>query len=112
LATSPDASDDLVEPGPGSRGAVAIVVAILVPLNVIDNRVPHASLVLGPVGAAGLLLTARRTGLSLQELGLGPGTWKRGSIWALAEIAAVAAVFAIGAALPLTVAPSVTAATT
>ena len=82
--------------------ATAIVIAILVSLNVIDNKVPHASLALGPAGAAGLLLVARRAGLSWQELGLGPGTWRRGARWAVAEIAAVALVFAIGAALPLT----------
>jgi hypothetical protein len=33
-------------------GAAAIVIVILVPLNVIDAKVPHASLVVGPVGAA------------------------------------------------------------
>ena len=74
----------------------------LVAVNVVDNRVAHASLVAGPVGAAGLLLVARRAGLSWRELGLGAGTWRRGLIWALAAIGAVAVVFAIGAALPLT----------
>jgi membrane protease YdiL (CAAX protease family) len=64
--------------------------------------VAHASLVTGPVGAAALLLVARRAGLSWRELGLGAGTWRRGLLWALAAIGAVAVVFAIGAALPLT----------
>jgi membrane protease YdiL (CAAX protease family) len=82
--------------------AVAVVVVVLVSVNVIDIRVAHASLVLGPAGAAGLLLLARWAGLSWQEVGLGAGTWRRGLVWAFGAIAAVAVVFAAGAALPLT----------
>jgi membrane protease YdiL (CAAX protease family) len=60
------------DPGgsPGSlRWAIAGVVGVLAAVNVLDNRVAHASLVVGPVGAAGLALAARRatvlfTGLS------------------------------------------------
>ncbi len=82
--------------------AVAVVVVVLVCVNVIDIRVPHASLVLGPAGAVGLLALARWAGLSWQEVGLGPGTWRRGLIWAFGAVGAVAVVFAAGAALPLT----------
>ena len=82
--------------------AVAVVIAFLALVNVIDIRVAHASLVLGPAGAAGLLLLARRAGLSWHELGLGSGTWRRGLAWAAGAIGAVAVVFAAGAALPLT----------
>ncbi len=57
---------------PGRLGwAVAVVIVVLVAVNVIDIRVAHASLVLGPVGAAGFLAIARWAGLSWQELGLG-----------------------------------------
>ena len=35
-------------------------------------------------------------------MGLGPGTWRRGLLWAAAIIGAVALVLAVGAALPLT----------
>lgn len=84
------------------RWAIAVVVVILGFVNVIDVRVQHASLVLGPVGAAGLLAIARRAGLSWQELGLGKGTWRPGLIWALGAIGTVAVVFAAGAALPQT----------
>lgn len=93
------------DPGgsPGSlRWAIAGVVGVLAAVNVLDNRVAHASLVVGPVGAAGLALAARRAGLSWAELGLGAGTWRRGLAWALAAIGAVAVVYAIGTALPLT----------
>jgi membrane protease YdiL (CAAX protease family) len=90
--------------GPSGRvgWAVAAVVPILAAVNVVDVRVAHASLVLGPVGAAGLLAIARWAGLSWQELGLGSGTWRRGLIWASGAIGAVAVVFAVGATLPLT----------
>lgn len=82
--------------------AVPVVVAILACVNVIDVTVPHASLVAGPVGSAGLLALARLAGLGWPDLGLRRGTWRRGATWAAAGIAAVAAVFAAGAALPLT----------
>ena len=82
--------------------AIAVVLAVLLCVNVIDVRVAHASLILGPAGAAGLLAIARWAGLSWGELGLGRGTWRRGLLWALAAIGAVAVVFAAGAALPLT----------
>ena len=82
--------------------AIGIVVVVLAGVNVADYRVPHATLVLGPAGAAALLVLARWAGLSWQELGLGQGTWRRGLTWAAAEIGAVALVFAAGAALPAT----------
>ncbi len=81
--------------------AVAVVVAVLGCVNVIDARVAHASLVAGPAGAVGLLAIARWAGLSWQELSLG-GTWRRGLIWASGAIVAVAVVLAAGAAHPLT----------
>jgi membrane protease YdiL (CAAX protease family) len=84
------------------RLAVAVTIAILVAVNVVDVRVPHAALVAGPACAALLLWLARLAGLSWAELGLGPGTWRRGLRWAGAEIAIVAVVLAAGAALPLT----------
>ncbi len=89
-----------VRVSPGA--AVVVVIAVLACVNVVDIKVAHAVLVLGPVCAAGLLALARLAGLSWGELGLGRGTWYRGARWAAVEIAAVAAVFAVGAALPLT----------
>jgi membrane protease YdiL (CAAX protease family) len=84
------------------RIAVAITVVLLVIVNVVDVRVAHASLVVGPVCAAVLLGLARLAGLSWQELGLGPGTWRRGMKWAGAIIGIAAVVLAAGAALPAT----------
>jgi membrane protease YdiL (CAAX protease family) len=85
---------------PGS--AVAVTIIILVVVNVVDVRVPHAALVVGPACAAVLLAIARLAGLSWPELGLGPGTWRRGLLWAAAVVGVVALVMAAGAALPAT----------
>jgi uncharacterized protein len=82
--------------------AVVVTVVVLAALNVVDIRVAHASLVVGPVCVAGLVALARLAGLSWQDLGLGPGTWRPGLRWAGAEIAIVGLVLAVGAALPLT----------
>jgi uncharacterized protein len=82
--------------------AVYVTVGILVCVNIIDIRVPHASLVVGPVTAAVLLALARAAGLNWAELGLGPGTWRRGLIWSAVIIGSVGVVFAVGASLPLT----------
>jgi len=84
------------------RLAVVAVIVILAAVNVVDVRVPHAALVVGPACAALLLWLARPAGLSWAELGLGPGTWRGGLRWAGAVIAVVAVVLAAGAALPLT----------
>jgi membrane protease YdiL (CAAX protease family) len=81
---------------------VVAVIVILVIVNVVDVRVPHAPLVVGPACAAVLLALARLSGLSWPELGLGPGTWRRGALWAAAAIGIVALVMAIVAALPAT----------
>lgn len=78
------------------------MIAILIAVNVVDIRVPHASLVVGPACAAVLLAIALLAGLSWAELGLGPGTWRRGLLWAGAVVAVAAVVLAAGAALPLT----------
>src|SRR5271165_164599 len=58
--------------------AVVVVVVILAAVNVIDVNVEHAALAVGPACAALLLAIARGAGLSWRELGLGPGTWRRG----------------------------------
>ena len=84
------------------RAAIVIVIVVLALLNVADIRIERASLVLGPVCVAGLTAIARLAGLSWQDLGLGPGTWRPGLKWAAVEIAAVAVVLAAAAALPLT----------
>jgi CAAX protease family protein len=87
-----------VSPGP----AVFIAVAIMAVANVVDVRVPHAALGVGPGCAIVLLALARLAGLSWAELGLGPGTWRRGATWGAAVIGITAVVVAVAAAVPLT----------
>jgi membrane protease YdiL (CAAX protease family) len=84
------------------RAALAVVIVVLGLLNVVDIRVARASLIVGPVVVAGLTGIAGLAGLSWQDLGLGPGTWRPGLRWAAVEIAIVGLVLAAAAALPLT----------
>src|SRR2546421_11646774 len=86
---------------PGRLGwAVAGVLAVLALVNVIDASVAHASLVLGPAGAAGLLAIARWAGLSWPELCPGTGAWRRGPISGAGPTAAVGLRLAAVAAPP------------
>jgi membrane protease YdiL (CAAX protease family) len=78
------------------------VVAVLAAVNVVDVRVPHAALGVGPACAALLVVIARLAGLGWAELGLGQGTWRRGLTWAAVIVGTFAIVLAVGAALPLT----------
>jgi CAAX protease family protein len=87
-----------VSPGP----AVFIAVAIMAVANVVDVRVPHAALGVGPGCAIVLLALARLAGLSWAELGLGPGTWRRGATWGAVVIGITAVGVAVAAAVPLT----------
>jgi uncharacterized protein len=82
--------------------AACLVIAILAGVNVIDNRVPHATLVAGPVCAVGLPMTGRLAGLSWADMGLDRDSWGSGLRWAGVEIGLAAVVIAAGAALPLT----------
>jgi hypothetical protein len=76
-----------------------VVIVVLGLLNVVDIRVARASLIVGPVVVAGLTGIARLAGLSWQDLGLGPGTWRPGLRWAAVEIAIVGLVLAAAATL-------------
>ena len=85
-----------ISPGQAS----VFVVLLLVGINVLDIKVEHASLVVAPVGAVVLVLTARLAGLSWEELGF--RNVRRGLTWSAVIIGAAAVVLAAGAALPLT----------
>ena len=63
---------------------------------------PRTGLVLGPLVAAGLVLLARRAGLSGNDLGLSRRTFLSGLRYAAGAVLVVAVVYALGAALPLT----------
>ncbi|MBO0820396.1 MAG: CPBP family intramembrane metalloprotease [Nocardiopsaceae bacterium] len=85
-----------IAPGP----AVLTTIALLAVVNVVDVRIRHAALVVGPACAIALTALARRAGLTWTELGLGGGTWRQGLTWAAVLIGGAAVVLAAGAALP------------
>jgi uncharacterized protein len=79
------------------------VLAILAAVNVAGTYGPPLmGLVLGPLVAVGLVLLARRGGLSWHDLGLSRRTFRPGLRYAAGAVLVVAVVYALGAALPLT----------
>jgi membrane protease YdiL (CAAX protease family) len=79
------------------------VVAVLATVNVANKYGPHGTgLVAGPLVALGLVLFARRAGLTWHDLGLSRRTLLPGFKYAVGAVTAVAVVYAIGAAVPLT----------
>jgi membrane protease YdiL (CAAX protease family) len=83
--------------------ALSAVLAVLVTANLLRFLGPAGTgLVLGPPVAVGLVVLARRSGLSWDDLGLARRTWMRGSVYAAAAVGVVLAVYALGLALPLT----------
>ncbi len=76
---------------------------VLVVVNVANKYgPPRTGLVAGPLVAVGLLLLARRSGLTWHDLGLSPRTLARGSKYAAGAVLAVAVVYGIAAAVPAT----------
>ncbi|MFJ6778896.1 lysostaphin resistance A-like protein [Streptomyces yangpuensis] len=106
-APGPRAASD--PPGPRRRGplgtwpAVGLTLAVLVAANL---AVHYGSGLSGPVTAvvasALLLGVLRGAGGTRADAGLGPGTFARGTRWALALIGLVAVVYLAGALLPAT----------
>jgi uncharacterized protein len=92
-------------PTPAARRStalgVALVIAVLAAVNVVDHIVPGSSLWLGPPVACVLLLGARLRGLGRVELGLGAAEARRGVRWGAAIILLVAVVFTVGVLVPL-----------
>ncbi|GIE80660.1 abortive infection protein [Actinoplanes philippinensis] len=79
------------------------VVAVLATVNVANKYGPPGTgLVAGPLVALGLVLFARRAGLTWHELGLSRRTLLPGLKYAVGAVAAVAVVYTVGAAIPLT----------
>ncbi|MEV6350643.1 CPBP family intramembrane glutamic endopeptidase [Actinoplanes sp. NPDC051851] len=88
-----------------SRRRVALVLgAVLVTLVAVNVATkygpPGTGLIAGPLVALGLVLLARRAGLSWHDLGLSPRSL--GGRYAIGAVLAVAAVYAVAALLPAT----------
>jgi membrane protease YdiL (CAAX protease family) len=87
----------------GRLRAALATVGVLVVVAVCGQFGPqHTMLVVGPLGAALLLLLGRRAGLSADDVGLGRGSWGRGAAYAVVCIAAVAAVYTVAVLVPVT----------
>lgn len=80
--------------------ATVLVVLALAGLNIANHVLNWGSLWLGPVGAVGLLLFARRSGLSWAQLGLSRRTHAAGARWGLGVISVVALVYLGGVLIP------------
>jgi membrane protease YdiL (CAAX protease family) len=81
--------------------AVVLAVGVLAGVNVIASVGPrHAMLVAGPAVSAGLLLLARCTGLTPDEVGLDPRRLRRGAAYAGVGAVIVVLVYAVAAVLP------------
>ncbi|QDO89129.1 CPBP family intramembrane metalloprotease [Ornithinimicrobium ciconiae] len=82
--------------------ATITVVLSLLGLNLGNHLLGWNSLWLGPVGAVGLIVFARASGLTWHQLGLARSTHAAGLRWGGMFIGAVAAVYLVGVLLPVT----------
>ena len=93
-------------PHPSRRRLALVLGAILVVLaavNVADKYgPPHTGLVAGPLVALGLVLLARRAGLTWHDIGLSRRALIPGIKYAAGAVLAVAVLYGLGAAVPLT----------
>jgi len=81
--------------------ALATVLVVLIGTNLARFVGPAGTgLVLGPVVAIGLVVLARRSGLSWEDLGLARRTWVRGAVYAAGAVGAVLACYGLAMALP------------
>jgi uncharacterized protein len=79
------------------------VVAILVAVNLLNNRLlPRAYVLTCLLGAGLLLLVARADGCSWADLGLGRGSYGPGLRWSAVLVVAVLLGYLVAAALPVT----------
>ena len=83
------------------RGTV-LVVATLAVLNVVKHRLPSSGVSLSVVAALVLLVFARWSGLSWDELGLGANQARSGGVWGLAATLLVSTAYSAGVLLPAT----------
>jgi len=79
-----------------------LVVGALAVVNVAKHRLPPGDVSLSAAAALALLVVARRSGLSWEQLGLGKEQMRSGGLWALATLLLVSGAYAAGVLLPWT----------
>ncbi|WP_405016787.1 CPBP family intramembrane metalloprotease [Kitasatospora sp. NBC_00070] len=85
------------------RTGVLVTVLVLVPANLLNNRIaPSGYLLTAPLTAAVLLGVLRLAGGTAADAGLDRAGWERGARWAGVLIGVVAAGYLVAGLLPLT----------
>ena len=82
-----------------------VVLGVLIIVNVLNHSPYVAQRWYVPTGVIGSVLIVwigYRAGVSLTDIGLGPGSWIRGLIWSAGCIAAVTLVYVIGGSMRFT----------
>ena len=86
-----------------TKPAIAVTIALLVVVNLLNNRwAPAWILLTAPVATVLLLGILGWAGGTWDEAGLGRASLRRGTYWSLALIGIVGAVYLVGALLPFT----------
>lgn len=83
------------------RGTL-LVAATLVVLNVVKHKLPSRGVSLSVVAALALLVFARWSGLSWDDLGLGADRAREGGVWGLAAALLISSAYTAGVLLPVT----------
>jgi membrane protease YdiL (CAAX protease family) len=97
-------SGRLTSPG-GEQAALRgtlLVAATLVVLNVVKHKLPSRGVPLSVVAALALLVFARWSGLSWDDLGLGADQAREGGVWGLAAALLISSAYTAGVLLPVT----------
>lgn len=85
------------------RAGLLLAVGVLAAVAFAGRVGPrHTMVVAGPVGAVAMLVVARRAGLTRDDVGLDPRTWRRGAVYAAVSVAVVGAVYTVGVLVPAT----------
>jgi uncharacterized protein len=79
-----------------------LVIGALAVVNVAKHRLPPGDVSLSSAAAVALLVLARRSGLTWEQLGLGRDQLRSGGAWALAAVLLVAGAYAAGVLHPRT----------
>jgi membrane protease YdiL (CAAX protease family) len=89
-------------PEPAAQLGSALVIGALAFVNLAKHRLAPGDVSFSAAAALALLLLARRSGLSWEQLGLGRGQLRSGGTWALAAVLSVAGAYVAGVLTPRT----------